>query len=123
MVLSNGKAGLLLLLPLLKYIETGVQKRNVFEHLFPLLQDKHFVADFGCAVFRRRLGLILGQKILTAHGELSHPQSYNINNIDRYARKQLCRLRENLLPLGKGRTRLHALTSRQIPAEWRSRRR
>lgn len=121
MVLSNGKAGLLLLLPLLKYIETGVQKkRNVFEHLFPLLQDKQFVADFGYAVFRRRLGLILGQKILTARGESSHPQSYNINNIDRYARKQLCRLRENLLPLGKGRTRLHALTSRQIPAEWRS---
>lgn len=30
MVLSNGKAGLLLLLPLLKYIETGVQKKEMF---------------------------------------------------------------------------------------------
>lgn len=30
MVLSNGKVGLFLLLPLLKYIETGVQKKKCF---------------------------------------------------------------------------------------------
>lgn len=34
MVLSNGKAGLLLLLPLLKYIETGVQKKMFLSTCF-----------------------------------------------------------------------------------------